>query len=90
MITTPETLELAADLLQIAPEDLGQAVTSKTMGGGVIEVTAIPGSQCRDEPIQSALISAAMRLLNDVLIALTLRFSSSPLRRARHWLPKTL
>jgi len=42
MITTPETLELAADLLQIAPEDLGQAVTSKTMGGGVIEVFIKP------------------------------------------------
>ena len=40
IITTPETLELVAEMMQIAPEDLGQAVTSKTMGGGVIEVPA--------------------------------------------------
>ena len=38
IITTPETLELVAEMMQIAPEDLGQAITSKTMGGGVIEV----------------------------------------------------
>ena len=42
MITTPETLELAAELIQVAPEDLGQAITSKTMGGGVIEVFIKP------------------------------------------------
>ena len=41
-ITTPETLELTAEMLQVAPEDLGQAVTAKTMGGGVIEVFLKP------------------------------------------------
>ena len=38
IITTPETLEIEAEMLQTAPEDLGAAITSKTMGGGVIEV----------------------------------------------------
>ena len=42
VITTPETLELSAELLQLAPEDLGQAITSKTMGGGVIETFIKP------------------------------------------------
>ena len=42
IITTPETLELAAEMMQVAPEDLGQAVTSRTMGGGVIEVFVKP------------------------------------------------
>merc|ERR1719310_1678761 len=42
LITTPETLELAAEMMQVAPEDLGQAITSKTMGGGVIEVFIKP------------------------------------------------
>ena len=41
-ITTPEQLELSAEMLQVAPEELGQAVTSRTMGGGVIEVFLKP------------------------------------------------
>jgi myosin heavy subunit len=42
MITTPEVLELASELMQVQPEDLGAAITSKTMGGGVIEVFIKP------------------------------------------------
>jgi len=42
LIKTPESLEKAAEMMQVAPEDLGQAVTSKTMGGGVIEVFIKP------------------------------------------------
>merc|ERR1719502_354748 len=42
LITTPEQLELAAEILQVGPEDLGTAITSKTMGGGVIEVFVKP------------------------------------------------
>lgn len=35
-------LEVAAEMMQVPPEDLGQAITSKTMGGGVIEVFIKP------------------------------------------------
>jgi hypothetical protein len=42
LITTPEQLELSAEMLQVGPEDLGTAITSKTMGGGVIEVFIKP------------------------------------------------
>ena len=41
-ITTPEVLEQSAEMLQVAPEDLGEAMTAKTMGGGVIEVFLKP------------------------------------------------
>ena len=65
VITTPETLEHAAEMMQIAPEDLGQAITSKTMGGGVIEVFIKPLEARQANGSRSSMIQYMYLLLFD-------------------------
>ena len=65
LITTPEVLELTAEMMQIAPEDLGQAITSKTMGGGVIEVFIKPLEARQAATARSSMIAYMYCLMFD-------------------------
>jgi len=65
LITTPEVLELSAEILQCGPEDLGQAITSKTMGGGVIEVFIKPLEARQADTTRKSLIQFIYALVFD-------------------------
>jgi len=65
LITTPEVLELAAEVLQCGPEDLGQAITSKTMGGGVIEIFVKPLEARQADTARKSLIQFVYSLVFD-------------------------
>ena len=65
MITTPETLEMAAEMMGVAPEDLGAAITSKTMGGGVIEIFIKPLEARQSKGATYSLIQFVYCLLFD-------------------------